>query len=133
MAFYDPIHARHRASRSATFYSAVHYWLDEKANEWMQFDVPSDARIFEWNEWLFIMPQTDWNVDPTIYREGSLIVIRCDAFLQGDRQFSLFFVPSETEVLSAVQYTNNLLIVTYRSASVSHITLWRPPASFHCT
>ncbi|SIT38249.1 Prolyl endopeptidase [Paraburkholderia ribeironis] len=129
MAYYDPIHARHRALRSTKFFEAVHYWLDERANEWLHFDVPPDARVFEWNEWLFVIPRTDWNLDPTICRGGSLVVIRREAFLEGDRHFSVLFVPSETEVLSGVQYTKHLLIVTRRSESVARVTLWRSPDS----
>ncbi|SIT48334.1 Prolyl endopeptidase [Paraburkholderia piptadeniae] len=129
VARYDPIYARHRASRSTTFFEAERYWLDESSNEWRRFDVQPDAGIFEWNEWLLVTPRTDWNVDPTIYSAGSLLVIRRDAFLEGDRHFTVLFVPSKTEVLSGVRYTKHLLMVTCRNESVARITLWRSPAS----
>lgn len=48
---------------------------------------PPDAAIFEWNKWLFVMLRNDWNVNPTSYRGGSLLVTRRDAFLEGDRHY----------------------------------------------
>lgn len=129
-ANYDPIQARHIARRSTTFYEREQFWLDEKAGEWRLYDVPRNtAALFEWNEWLFVTPRTNWHVNETIYRGGSLLAIRRDAFLDGDRHFTVLFTPTDENVLSGVGYTKHWLIVSDKSESVTRVTLWHPPDS----
>lgn len=128
-ASYDPFQARHIASRGTTFYEAEQFWLDEEAGEWRRYDVPRNADLFEWNEWLFVTPRADWNIHAMIYRGGSLLAIRRDVFLDGDRHFTVLFEPTERNVLSSVDYTKHWLIVSHKSQSVTRVTLWHPPAA----
>ncbi|AOK29669.1 MULTISPECIES: prolyl oligopeptidase family serine peptidase [Burkholderia] len=126
---YDPIHARHTAIRSTAFFVAQQFWLDEETEEWRRVDVPSDAGLLEWNEWLFVMPRTDWCVDAATYLGGSLLAIRRDAFLGGARRFAVLFAPSDEGILSGVDWTQHWLIVSHKKESVTRVTLWQPPVS----
>ncbi|WP_232460060.1 prolyl oligopeptidase family serine peptidase [Burkholderia ubonensis] len=129
-ASYDQIHARHTAFRSTKFYEMEQFWLDEEVGEWRLYDVPRDAGLFEWNGWLFVTPRTGWNVNATIYRGGSLLAVRRDGFLDGDRHCTVLFEPTERNVLSSVGYTKHWLTVSHKNESASTcVTLWRPPAS----
>ncbi|QDQ84131.1 prolyl oligopeptidase family serine peptidase [Paraburkholderia megapolitana] len=128
-AFFDPIHRRHSAYRSASFYDVVYFWLDEKTDEWREFDVPRDATLFGWNDWLLVTLRTDWDVDAATYRSGSLLAIRRDAFLDGSRCFVVLFAPADEKVLSGAHYTKHWLIVAHKSESVTRVTLWRPLAA----
>jgi prolyl oligopeptidase len=130
-ASYDPVQARHFASRVTTYYGMEQFWLDEAAGEWRLYDVPRDvADLFEWNEWLFVTPRTDWNVNETTYRGGSLLAIRRDAFLVGDRHFTVLFAPTDESVLSpGVHHTKHWLIVSQKRESTTRVMLWRPPAT----
>ncbi|MGF6960980.1 prolyl oligopeptidase family serine peptidase [Paraburkholderia youngii] len=131
-ANYNPIQARHIACRRTALYEAENFWLDEEAGEWRLYDVPrNSARLFEWNEWLFVTPRTDWHANETIYRGGSLLAIRHDAFIDGDRHFIVLFAPTEETALSGVHYTKRWLIVSVKSESITRVTLWRPPGSVH--
>ncbi|CAM2175537.1 prolyl oligopeptidase [Burkholderia orbicola] len=126
---YDPVQARHIASRGTTFFEVEQFWLDERTGEWRLYDIQRDADLFEWNEWLFVMPRTDWNINATIYRGGSLLTIRRDAFLDGNRHFTILFEPTERNILSNVEYTKRWLIVSHKNESVTRVTLWQPPVS----
>ncbi|WP_232458314.1 prolyl oligopeptidase family serine peptidase [Burkholderia ubonensis] len=129
-ASYDQIHARHTAFRSTKFYEMEQFWLDEEVGEWRLYDVPRDAGLFEWNGWLFVTPRTGWNVNATIYRGGSLLAVRRDGFLDGDRHCTVLFEPTERNVLSSVEYKKHWLTVSHKNESASTcVTLWRPPAS----
>ncbi|MEX3960326.1 prolyl oligopeptidase family protein [Trinickia sp. EG282A] len=130
---YDPIHARHNALRMTTPSQSQRFWLDEAAGEWRLYDVPRDAGLLEWNEWLFVTPRVDWKVGVAIYPGGSLLAIRRNAFLDGNRHFTMLFVPAEREVLSRVEFTKHWLVVSHNSESVTHVTLWRPSALAHGT
>ncbi|MGH8783396.1 prolyl oligopeptidase family serine peptidase [Paraburkholderia sp.] len=129
LAHYDPILKRHVAIRGTTFFEAEQFWLDERTGEWQQYDLPRDAQLFEWSEWLFITLRSDWNVGAAIHPGGALLTIRRDAFLEGTRGFKVLFTPTERSVLADVHYTKQWLIVAHKSESVTHVTLWHPPAT----
>ncbi|MEM5346291.1 prolyl oligopeptidase family serine peptidase [Paraburkholderia azotifigens] len=133
VASYDPIHARHHAWRKTSFFEAERYWLDERSNEWRRLDVPPDAKVYEWHEWMLVKPRTDWDVGCAKYGAGCLLAIRRDAFLEGDRRFAVLFTPSQAEVLSGLQYTKQMLVVSHRNQGVTHVTLWLPPGSLRST
>jgi prolyl oligopeptidase len=126
-AGYDPIQKRHWAMRSTTLFESVHFWLDEATGEWRQFDLPLDAGAFGWNEWLFVIPRTDWNAAGHVYAGGSLLAIRRDAFIQGARNFTVLFTAGERHTLSDTTYTSHWLVVSHKHESVTKVTLWRPP------
>ncbi|KND60061.1 Prolyl endopeptidase [Candidatus Burkholderia verschuerenii] len=131
---YDPIEKLHLASRAVTFYDTLNYWLDEAANEWRQYDLPSHADIEHWNGWLFVTPRKQWNAGGRRYAAGTLAVIRRDAFLDGSRQFTALFVPSEQRVLAGTDFTKHWLIVSQMDEGTPRVTLLRPPvADFHAS
>lgn len=128
-ASYNSNQARHVARRD-TNDGMQQYWLDDLTGEWQLYDVPADtADLFEWKEWLFVTPRTDWQLGEMIHQGGSLLAIRRAAFLAGDREFTVLFTPTDDNVLSDVDCTKHWLIVSYKKESVTHVTLWRPPNS----
>ena len=54
---YDTLEKLHLASRAATFFETLQYWLDETTGEWQQYDVPLHAELEHWNGWLFVTPR----------------------------------------------------------------------------
>ncbi|QSN61998.1 prolyl oligopeptidase family protein [Caballeronia sp. M1242] len=127
-ADYDPLEKLHLASRAVTFYETLHFWLDETANEWRQYDLPQHVEIEHWNGWLFVTPRKQWNVGGRRHAAGSLTVIRRDAFLDGSRHFTALFTPAERRVLASIDFTKQWLIVSQMDDGTPRVTLWRPPA-----
>ncbi|SAL18675.1 prolyl oligopeptidase family serine peptidase [Caballeronia telluris] len=127
-ADYDALEKLHLASRAVTFYETMHFWLDETANEWRQYDVPLDAEIEHWNGWFFVTPREDWRVGRARFASGSLLVIRRDAFLAGARDFTTLFEPSGRSVLADIDFTKHWLIASQMDDGAPRVTLWQPPA-----
>jgi prolyl oligopeptidase len=126
---YDPIEKLHLASRAMTFYDTLNYWLDESANEWRKYDLPSHAEIEHWNGWLFVTPRKYWNAGGRRHAPGALAVIRRDAFLAGSRQFTALFTPSERLVLAGIDFTKHWMIVSEMDDGMPRVSLLRPPAN----
>lgn len=127
---YDPIEKLHLASRAVSFYDTLHYWLDESANEWRQYDLPTHVDIEHWEGWLFVTPCKQWNAGGRRHAAGTLTVIRRDAFLAGSRQCTALFVPSKRCVLAGTDFTKHWLIVSQMDDGTPRVTLMRPPADF---
>ncbi|GGD55573.1 prolyl oligopeptidase [Caballeronia grimmiae] len=127
-ADYDPLEKLHLASRAVTFWDTLHYWLDESANEWRQYDLPAHAEIEHWEGWLFVTPRKMWTTGGRRHAAGSLLVIRRDAFLDGARDFTALFVPGARRVLAGIDFTKHWLIASQMDDGAPRVTLWRPPA-----
>jgi prolyl oligopeptidase len=127
-ADYDQLEKLHLASRAVTFFETLQYWLDETTGEWQQYDVPLHAELEHWNGWLFVTPREEYRVGATAHRAGSLLVIRRDAFLDGARDFTVLFTPTERNVLADIDFTKHWLIVSQMDDGSPRVELLAPPA-----
>ena len=75
-------------------------------------EVPDDADLSLRREWLLVHPRSDWRIGGVTHPTGALIAIRLDAFLTGDRDFDVLFVPDEHTALEEWDFTNSHLILT---------------------
>ena len=78
----------------------------------LQLEVPDDADISLRCEWLLVHPRSDWTVGGVVHPTGALIAIGLDAFLAGDRDFDLLFVPDAHTALEDWDFTETRLILT---------------------
>lgn len=122
---YDPVERRHDIVRSVDFFDSYTYRLDAQG-EWLPYDVPSHVAVGAWHGWLMLEPRLDWTVAGHTYAGGSLLAIREDGFLAGERAFTTLFTP--TPVTSACDWTNtqNVLIVSWLDDVESRTMLWQP-------
>jgi len=90
--------------RSRTF-----LFVDEQP---VQLAVPDDADISLRREWLLVHPRSDWTAGGVVHPAGSLVAITLDAFLAGDRDFDVLFVPDAHTALVAWDFTDTRLILT---------------------
>jgi prolyl oligopeptidase len=97
-------------SRIITFYSC-HYYVIEDGKP-LKIDIPDDARFggFFKNQ-LLVRLKSDWTVGDQTYKQGSLISIDYDKYLQGDRKFSIIAEPDERLNVVGHSSTKNLLLV----------------------
>ncbi|QNE47376.1 S9 family peptidase [Glaciihabitans sp. INWT7] len=75
-------------------------------------EVPDDADLSLRREWLLVQPRSDWSTGSVVYPTGSLIAIRLDVFLAGDRRFDLLFLPDAHTALEDWDFTDSRLILT---------------------
>ncbi|WP_250508761.1 prolyl oligopeptidase family serine peptidase [Caballeronia sp. GACF4] len=129
-ADYDPLEKLHLASRAVTFYDTLHFWLDETANAWRQYDLPSHVEVEHWNGWLFVTPREAWKTGGVRHEGGTLLVIRRDAFLEGARDFTVLFKPSDRRVLAGIDFTKHWLIASQMDDGTPRVTLLAPPADY---
>jgi len=75
-------------------------------------EVPDDADLSLRREWLLVHPRSDWEIGGVVHPTGALIAIRLDAFLAGDRDFDLLFMPDPHTALEEWDFTDSHLILT---------------------
>jgi prolyl oligopeptidase len=78
----------------------------------VQLQIPDDADIALRREWLLVQPRSDWRVGDAVHTTGSLMAIRLDAFLAGDRGFDVLFLPDAHTALEDWDFTDTRLILT---------------------
>ena len=102
-----------------------HYYLLED-DRLVQLDLPSDADIQLHREWMTVEPKSAWTVGGQVYPAGSLLAIHLRAFLGGERDFDVLFVPDAHTALHAASWTRNHLILNLVRDVVSTVTIASP-------
>ncbi len=97
-------------NRAITFYTSHNYVIEN--GEPLKIDIPDDARLggFFKNQ-LLVRLKSDWTIDEQTYKQGSLISIDYDKYLQGDRKFSVIAEPDDRLNVVGFSNTKNLLLV----------------------
>lgn len=84
--------------RSADFYNTeINVLVDGKL---VKIDKPSDASLSWQREWAFLLLKSDFKLAERTYKSGSLLAIKFDALMRGERSFELLFEPTATRSLS---------------------------------
>jgi prolyl oligopeptidase len=101
---YEVIH------RGMTFYTSHVYVIED--GQPVRLEIPEDANFggFFKNQML-VRLKSDWTKGQRSYRQGSLISIDYDKYLQGDRTFTVVVEPNERSNIISVSNTRNLLLV----------------------
>ncbi|MBP0625406.1 prolyl oligopeptidase family serine peptidase [Cupriavidus consociatus] len=128
-AHFEPVLQRHIVRRAISYYEKNVFWWNAERAEWCQYDVPLDADVYEWKEWLLIELRSAWRLGDTTYASGSLLALQRSAFLAGKRGFTVLFSPEYRQVLAFVTYTRQLLVVCHKAQGVPQVTLWQPPTA----
>ena len=96
--------------RAMTFYTSHVYVIEDGRH--IKLDIPEDAdfgRFFK-NQML-VRLKSDWTKGPRTYKQGSLISIDYDKYLQGDRTFTVIVEPNERSNIISFANTRNLFLV----------------------
>ncbi|MFM0595905.1 prolyl oligopeptidase family serine peptidase [Paraburkholderia dilworthii] len=127
-AHYDPIEQRHTVASSVDFFDSHTYYLDSGGapDVWHRFDVPSHVGVGGWQGWLLLEPRLDWDCNGVQHPGGSLLAIREDAFLRGEREVVPLFTPTPLTSACEWTHTRNHLIVSYLDDVQNRTLLWTP-------
>lgn len=93
---------------------------------WRLIDVPEDASISLHREWLIVRPRTDSVTDGFTYSAGSLLVIRLESFLAGNRTFVTLFEPDAATSLQSWSWTRDYLLLNLLHHVSSEIRILDP-------
>ncbi|MDO4762186.1 MAG: prolyl oligopeptidase family serine peptidase [Corynebacterium sp.] len=83
-------------------------------------ELPEDCEIALRQNWLFVMPRTDYRSIPA----GGLGVIALDAFLCGERNFQLLFRPTSAHSLQNISFSKTHLYTITLHHVASRITAY---------
>ena len=96
--------------RSPTFFTNELFLLAGDGTV-TKVDKPDDAEASCHREWLLLDLRTAWTTGGRTHPAGSLLAIRLEAFLAGQRDFTPLFTPTPTTSLAGHGWTRNHLIL----------------------
>ncbi len=101
-------------SRKMTFYTSQTFiWQNDKL---IKLDIPDDSQFSALlHNQLILELKSDWNIDGTTYKEGSLISLNFTELLADKKEAHLIFQPDEFSSVSELNLTKNNLLVNVLS------------------
>jgi len=87
-------------------------------------DKPDDASLAFWRERVLIELRSDWAVAGTTFRAGSLLVADAEAYLAGERRFTILFEPTPTRSLAGYTATRRTLVLNVMDNVASKLEEW---------
>ncbi len=107
---YTPERSFQIIEENMTFYTHRIYVVEKGKR--IRLDLPEDADLSGiFKNQMLIQLKTDWTVAGKTYRQGALLSIDYDHFLQGDRDFTTVFQPDNRSSIVTVSHTKNYLLV----------------------
>ncbi|HEY4170559.1 MAG TPA: prolyl oligopeptidase family serine peptidase [Reyranella sp.] len=98
--------------RPVWFYDQVGFFDVQVWREKAPLDLPTGVNLDAAGGWLAIKPRKNWTVAGRTWRGDSLLGIRLDAFLAGDRTFELLFEPQPRRVLNHFTWSAGRLLLS---------------------
>ena len=95
--------------RGRDFYNSDRYI--RRDGELVPLAIPSDAGYATHRGWLYVTPRSDWDTAERTYATGSLLAIKLDRFLAGERNLAVLFEPGEGTALAGYSPTRNHVLV----------------------
>jgi prolyl oligopeptidase len=87
-------------------------WLGDRTGPTTRFDLPTDAAYYHERDWLAVRPRSPYEVAGTTYPPDTLLGIGLDAFLAGERGFTVLFEPAPRIALQGFFWVHGTLIVS---------------------
>ncbi len=95
--------------RGIAFYNSEMFLTIDGKN--VKLDLPHDAAPHLFRQWLAVRLRSDWTVGGKTFKSGSLIVMKLDDFLKGERTFDVLFQPEPRVALQGISSTLNALVL----------------------
>ncbi len=110
-AFWDltPGFEREFATRSPTFFT--NELSVRRDGKFVKIDKPDDATAGINREWMYVRLRKEWTIGPKTYAGGSLLGIKFEAFMKGDRAFDVLFEPTDRKSLAGYSSTLHHLVL----------------------
>lgn len=111
-AYYDDTKGfeRHFVYRMISFYESELFLL-EKSGKLKRIEIPIDAKVSVHREWLLVELRKPLKIKDEIYKEGSLLAIKFEEFINGKKDFKVIFEPTQKTSLYSYDWTLNYLVL----------------------
>ncbi|PQO34138.1 S9 family peptidase [Bremerella cremea] len=119
-----PGYEREFVSRNITFWTGKLYLVED--GKLTEIEKPDDAEVNVHRDWIFIQPRSEWEVGGKTYEPGTLMVGNFDAYMKGERKFSVLFEPTDRKSLAGYSSTKNFMLVNELDNVRNKIYLWTP-------
>ncbi|MDN5851507.1 MAG: prolyl oligopeptidase family serine peptidase [Actinomycetia bacterium] len=106
-----PGYERDWVSRAMTFYTSEDRLLGADG-ALTRIDIPDSAELSVKRDIMLVELRDDWSIGDHTYAAGSLLGVGFEAFLGGDRGFTMVFAPTPTTSLAGYAWTANRLVLT---------------------
>jgi len=122
-----PGYERDFVYRGLTFYTNELY-LRGEGDKLTKLDLPDGAQKGVFREWLSVELRQPWTVGGKEHPAGSLLAIRLDAFLAGDRDFDVLFEPTANTSLASSGATKDYYFINVLEDVKNRIYVLTPGA-----
>jgi prolyl oligopeptidase len=122
-----PGHERDFVSRTLAFYNNELY-LRGSDNQLSKIDAPNSAEKSVYKDWLLLELREDWALDE-VFVAGSLLAIRFDRFMAGQRDFDVLFAPTDSTSLAGFFWTLNHLVLNVLDHVKNRLSVLTPGAN----
>jgi prolyl oligopeptidase len=95
--------------RSPTFFTDETFI--RRGDEWVRIDKPDDADASMFGDYLLLRLRSDWTISNRTHTAGSLLGIRFEDWLKGDRNLTDLFQPTARTSLAELSATANYLLL----------------------
>jgi prolyl oligopeptidase len=99
-------------AKATDFYNTEQSVL--QGDKLVKIDKPSDAIFMTHHEWAFLQLRSAYTVGGKVYAPGSLLAIKYDTFMKGERNFEALFEPTATRSLArgGVSFTRKHVLLS---------------------
>jgi len=112
-------------SRTLAFYNDEIYLVGTDG-KLTKVDAPNSANKSAYREWLTLELREPWTVGGKTYQAGSLLAVKFDDFMAGERVFDVLFEPTETSSLASFSWTNRHLVLNVLEDVKNKLTVLTP-------
>ncbi len=95
--------------RAVTFYTSEVFLM--KGSKLLKLDIPAQTGYEFFGTQFIVTPNEAWTTGGKTYPQGSVLAIDFEAFLKGDRNFTVLFQPTERASFTGVTATKNYLMM----------------------
>ena len=125
---HTPGYTRDFVTRTLAFYNDELY-LRGADGKLTRIDAPNSANKAVHKDWLVLELRAPYEAGGKTWPAGSLIAINFDAFMQGKRDFTGLFEPTETTSLASSTWTANHLVLNVLEDVKNRLSVLTPPAN----
>ncbi len=96
-------------NRAVTFYTSEVFLM--RGSKLQKLDIPAQTGYEFFGKQFIVTPNESWTTGGKTYPQGSVLAIDFEAFLKGDRHFTVLFQPTEKISFTGLTSTKNFLLM----------------------
>ncbi|MFY8135239.1 MAG: prolyl oligopeptidase family serine peptidase [Aquimonas sp.] len=114
-------------SRTLAFYNDELYLIGE-GGQLTKIDAPNSANKSVHKDWLLLELREPLTAGESTFAAGSLLAAKLDAYLAGERSFTVLFQPTDTTSLAGYSFTANHLVLNVLEDVKNRLSVLTPAA-----